>query len=63
LETLGEDYDFLVDRENPTELGEKITRLVEDEKLREVVGNQNRQRVRNEFNMDKMIDSYMRLIH
>jgi glycosyltransferase involved in cell wall biosynthesis len=63
LETLGEDYDFLVDRENPMELGEKITRLVEDEKLREVVGNQNRQRVRNEFNMDKMIDSYMRLIH
>ena len=62
IEALGDDYPYLAEPGNPVDLAEKIGGFLADEDLRNVIGTKNRERVRREFGMEKMVESYINLI-
>lgn len=52
---------FLVNRSEPDELAEKLEILLDDDKLRIEMGRKGKERVREEFSIDKMVDQYISL--
>jgi glycosyltransferase involved in cell wall biosynthesis len=52
---------FLVDQHNPRELAGKIEILLEDPFLQERMGNAGKDRIKSEFSIEQMVQSYLNL--
>lgn len=61
-ETLGRDCGFLCNPEDEHEMAIKLLQLITNPKLRELEGKKNKERIIAFFNMQKMIDAYIKLI-
>lgn len=50
---------YIVNPFNPEEIAEKTVVLLEDDELRERMGRRAEERIRNDFNLDKMVSKYL----
>jgi glycosyltransferase involved in cell wall biosynthesis len=50
---------FLVRRSDPVGFAEKMEVLLNDQPLREAMGNRGRERIKNVFSIDKMVSEYI----
>lgn len=62
-QALGEKYNkqCFVEKQNPQDLASKIINLLENNYLRDEIGVYNQKRIKTEFNIDKMTESYLKL--
>ncbi|PWA04863.1 glycosyltransferase [Flavobacterium psychrotolerans] len=61
IEALGEDYPFLVESYNEVSFAQMILQLINDSDLRSQIGLQNRNRIKEQFDIDKMVNQYQSL--
>jgi glycosyltransferase involved in cell wall biosynthesis len=54
---------YLINKQNPDILKEKIEQLLEDSELREKMGDEGRNRIRQYFNLNEMIDMFIKHYH
>jgi len=60
-ELVTEKTGFLIKQSDPDQLADKIELLLNDESLRKLMGSEGKQRILNEFSIDKMADNYIDL--
>lgn len=52
---------FLIPQKSPDQLVERINRLLKDDRLREGMGTRGKERIQDEFSIDKMVNGHIRL--
>ena len=62
IEALGEDYNYLSPENNDDLMAEMLLELILDHKKREEIGKKNRERIKKNFTLEKMVNSYISLI-